>query len=291
MNDIEPPPQITVWNWHWTKWLYNFWAWAQEHMSKDYGMQVALGQETGVSNVTKFGRCSDNVDQNVQTDLWAGANAAYGDVVYVLPTAARIHSIVSTSTADDDGSTGAYSVTVFGLTDWDTPEVSETVTLDGTNAQNTTNSYVIINRMFCNFGANTTAASNVGVITATAATDGTVSAYILAGEGQTTQAIFGWPSTQSLYVTSAYVTIDRAVANTANAKILFNANPDVQRFGFLEKDVWAANSTGTTHSMKDYKKHPRKFSGPGILKVTANGGANNMDVAGGFNGYLVTNQT
>ena len=259
----------------------------------DFGFEVARGnvQINGatVTNVTKFGRCNDNVDQNVQTDIWSGSNAAYGTVIYVLPTAARVHAIVSTSTADDDGSTGAYSVTVSGLTSWSAAEVSETVTLDGTNAQNTANSYVIIHRMVCNFGANTTAASNVGVITATAATDGTVSAYILAGEGQTMMAIYGVPSTQSFYLTSAYITVDRAVTATVNGKILLNSNPDVQRFGFVEKDVWSANTAGTTHSMKDYKKHPRKFAGPCVIKITGNSSANNSDVGAGFNGYLVTN--
>lgn len=113
-------------------------------------MSNSLIKNTSVGNVTKYAvnkhGYTTNVDLNTATDVWVGANNAVATAVWVPPTEARVHAIVSSST-DDDGNptsnTGAHTVLVEGLDEnWE--EISETVTLNGTSAVNTVNSYIRI---------------------------------------------------------------------------------------------------------------------------------------------------
>lgn len=245
----------------------------------DYMLEIPAGR-TEFSSVNKFGR-STNVDSGVATDIHDGANATDDVAVWVAPTQARVHAIVSTST-DDDGApvgTGARTIQVYGLTSWSTSETSETITLNGTTGVNTTKSYVIIHRMkVITKGA---ADPNVGVITATAATDGTVTAQINAGEGQTQMAIYGIPSTKTAYLTAYYASIQRANTASVNITLLANTSPDTELISYLVKHTQAVNSAGTGYF--DHHFHPyNKFSGPCILKIQAAASANNADVSAGF---------
>ena len=60
-------------------------------------------------------------------------------------SAATVLKVSSSSTADDEGSTGAETVELFGL-DADYNEINETVTLDGQTAVNTTKEYLRIKK-------------------------------------------------------------------------------------------------------------------------------------------------
>jgi len=184
---------------------------------QDYGLAVARGLVTGQSSVNKFGAAPDGI-QTSATDVWSLANSTPTQQIWLAPTAARIHAIVSTS-ANDDGDpvgTGARTIRIYGLQTWDTAETSEVVTLNGTGAVNTANSYVIIHRMkVLTMGAS---GPNVGTISATAATDNTVTAVILPGDGQTEMAIYGVPSVQDFYLTRWSGAIGKS---TAAASITF----------------------------------------------------------------------
>ena len=80
--------------------------------------------------------------------------------------------------------------------------------MDGTTNVPTLNSYVIIHRMkVLTKGATNV---NVGVITATADTDGTVTARIDVGRGQSQMAIYGVPSIQTAYVFRFYSNVLKA---------------------------------------------------------------------------------
>ena len=254
----------------------------------DYGFAVARGEVEGVSGVNKFGRCPDNLDSGVQSDIWDGAAAAYGTKIYVAPTTARIHQIVSTST-DDDGDpvgVGARTIQVYGLTSWSTKEVSETLTMNGTTNVPTVNAYVFIYRMkILTKGATS---SNVGVITATADTDSSVSAYILAGNGQTLMAVYAIPSIQTLYVKGVWGAVNRAVTGVMDMRLLVNPEPDVERTNFLHKQTVAINSAGNT-DMYHPSDPPKVFAGPAIIKIAGWGSAGNMDVSAGFDAYLEDN--
>jgi hypothetical protein len=253
-----------------------------------YKSELSLGNIYGRKVVHKFGAAPVGV-QTTATDIWDRANATPTQQIWVAPTAARIHAIASTSGEDAAGGTGAASVIVYGLVDWDTPEVSETITLTGTDAVNTTNSYVIIHRMKCVGQATTTGVGvNIGVITATAATDATVTATILAGNGQTEMAIYGVPSTQYalLHRWSAQIDQAAAQARTIDFELRVNENPDVQLLGFLRKDDISVQSNGANTHERVYG-FPSKFSGPCIIKVQGIGSAADLDAEAEFDIELV----
>lgn len=252
----------------------------------DFQLEVCKGNLANHSSVNKFGRSTD-VDSATDTDIWDGANAADSVVLWVAPTQARVHNIVSTSTSDDGApvGVGARTIRVYGLTSWSTIETSEEITLNGTTNVATANSYVIIHRMkVLTKGATKV---NVGKITATAVTDGTVTAQINVGEGQTQMAIYGISSTTTAYMTAYYAsTIKSASAISVSISLLVNPEPDSELINFLIKHTNSLASDGSS-----YIRHPFapyfKIAGPAIIKMRANASAANTDVSGGFDMFLV----
>ena len=104
----------------------------------------------------------------------------YSDTAWLPPTAARVHAIVSgdvKDTATGPG-VGAQTVRVTGI-NGSGLVTSEIVTMNGTTPVNTTNSYLHISEL--RVLAVGSELDNAGAITATAATDSTVSAAIVAG--------------------------------------------------------------------------------------------------------------
>ena len=74
----------------------------------DFILEISKGNVANHSEVTRFGRNDDIDTGSVPEDLWNGPTA-----LYVVPTAARVYAIVSTSTDDTDAGTGrAFSAFV-----------------------------------------------------------------------------------------------------------------------------------------------------------------------------------
>lgn len=254
----------------------------------DPSLEVPRGNITGQSGLNKFGR-STNVDNGVTTDIWDRANVANNQPIWIAPTAARIHTIQSNSANDVTGGTGANSVVVSYLLDWDTAGATETVTGNLNAGIAMTNAAVIIHRMEVIPQATSTS-ENVGTITATAADDGTITAQIQPAEGQTQMAIYGIPSIQSLYMSQFYASVLRANAATAfiDIRLLFNPSPDINTLLYLVKHTLGIQSTGGAPYAHPYRPY-KKFAGPGIIKLEAVGSTNDLDVSGGFDGVLVNN--
>jgi hypothetical protein len=254
----------------------------------DFALQVARGLVSGVTSVNKFGKAPSGIQSTI-TDIWSRADAGTTQQIWLAPTAARIHAIVSSS-ASDDGSpvgVGARTLRVYGLKTWDLAETSEDITLDGTTPVNTANSYVIIHRMKVLTSGATSI--NVGTITATAATDTTVTACIIAGEGQTEMAIYGVPSIQSFYMTRWACSVGKeASAQSVQFTMRVNENPNVQTTNYLLKNDLNVVTVGSSGIEKHFD-NPIKYAGPCIIKVQGVGSANDIDGAAGFDGYLVTN--
>jgi hypothetical protein len=249
-------------------------------------LEIARGKAEGFTSVNKFGANID-IDSGVTADIWDGGHTGSASLLWVAPTQARIHDIVSSS-ASDDGSpvgVGARTLRVYGLTDWDTAEVTEDITLNGTTNVPTSNAYVIIHRMrVLTKGATNV---NVGIIKATAQTDSTITAQIRASQGQTQMAIYGIPSTQKAYMGMWYASIARAIG-AAGVHLLFNPEPGDEITNFLTKHTIGLETTGTSALMVPYYT-PKTFDGPGIIKVQAQSTIDNLDVSAGFDLVIVNN--
>lgn len=253
----------------------------------DFAARVALGLVPGWATVNKFGEAPD-CDSGVATDLWDGADGATSTDVWVAPTQARLHAITSAS-GNDDGDpvgTGLRTLRVYGLTDWDTAEVNEDIIMNGVSNVNTTNSYVIIHRMEgLTFGSGGT---NAGIITATAATDGTITAAIQASNGQTEMAIYGVPSTQKFVLQSLSVTLLRGsgASAAADGTLLVKLNADQADAGFVNKGDFLA--THDSNFIEIYPS-PDAYAGPCLIKMQVKTDTANAQVTGSFDGFLVNN--
>lgn len=248
--------------------------------SKDYALEVALGNIPGVAGVNKFGR---NPDLNGIEDVWEGGG------IWVAPTTARLHDIASDSASDDGApvGVGARTIRVYGLTAWNLAEVSEDIVLNGVANVPTVNAYVIVHRMkVLTKGAS---GPNVGTITATAQTDGTVTAQIDPGVGQTQMAIYGVPSIQSVFLSDYYASMNRTGGATAlvDIELKLNPEPDAELLGFLTKGSRGLLSSATSGYQQLYNPYAGT-PGPLIFKVQGDASAAS-DVSAGFNLYLVDN--
>lgn len=241
-------------------------------------LDIPQGNVTGVSSVNKFGYNAD-IQAAADEDIWTGGG------IWVAPTQARIHQIASTDAADTSAGAGAKTVRVYGLTDWDTAEVNEDITMDGETDVPTSNAYVIIHRMKVLTAG--TSGPNAGAITATADTDATVTARIEISDGQTLMAIYGVPSTQNFYMTNAVVGIQKTTAGSVDCRLLVNQEPGDNATTFLCKQVLSVSSTGLTTLVRRFEPYFR-FDGPCIIKLKVGASANNTGVDGGFDGILVT---
>ena len=243
--------------------------------TRDFMLEVAKGNIPGHFGVNKFGRAEAGL-QLTATDIWDRADAAATQQIWIAPTAARIHALASSSDLDGKtaapSSTGARTIEVFGLQTWSTNETSEIVTLDGTTPVNTVSSYVIIHRM--KVLTHGTAGPNAGIIIATAASDGTITAEINAGNGQTEMAIYGIPSTQVGYMTSfdvnAHNSGNPSTVLEVDFDMLVNEHPDVDETtaAFLIKANVGLIVTGSIVFAKSYIP-PLRIDGPAIIKFQA----------------------
>jgi hypothetical protein len=249
---------------------------------------IALGRFQGFAGVQKFGRAPTGVQSAAAgADIWDRADASPTQSIWVAPTQARVHAIVSSDTNDDiDSGTGARTIRVWGLTAWDAAETSEDVDLEGQTPVNTANSYVIIHRM--RVIANGGTGYPAGTITATAATDSTVTAAIRPNIGSTAMAIYGWPSGKTLLVYDWWASIFQASAQGRDARVRLYHSIDPENYpGLLnELSVRGLQSNGSSSDTWEFEV-PLALPGPGILKVNAVGSNDDLDFAAGFNGILV----
>ncbi len=238
--------------------------------------------------VNKFGRAPSGV-QTTATDIWDLADATPTQQIWVAPTAARIHAIVSSSASDDGDpvGVGARTIRVYGLKTWASDETYEDITLNGAGAVNTVNSYVIIHRMkVLTKGATNV---NVGNIKATAASDSSITAQINAGEGQTQMAIYGIPSTKSAYMTQYYASCNLAGTSIRlDVTLKINPEPDAELLNFLTKQTQNIRDTGAGYIRHEFNP-PMKIVGPAIIKIQAISSVADSDGSAGFDLILVDN--
>jgi hypothetical protein len=172
-----------------------------------FELQVARGQVDGHKALFKFGINGD-VGTSVET-VWAQGGT------YVYPAAATVMKISSSSADDAAAGTGARTIAIFGL-DADYNEISETVTLNGQTAVNTTNSFLRISRMYVvTAGSGATAAGTIyaGTGTVTSGVPATIYGMVAIGANQTQMAFWTVPAGYTLYLMGLFYTSANTNAN------------------------------------------------------------------------------
>jgi hypothetical protein len=234
-------------------------------------LEISQGKLTGVNSENKFGRAVDGIQTSL-TDIWDRADAAATQQIWLAPTAPRVHSFVSDSTNDDGGDlgTGAHTLRYYGLQNWSSVETNEDVVLNGLTSVSGINPYVIIHRM--EVTASGASGPNAGTITATAATDATVTAQINAGIGKTNMSPYGIPSTQIAYMTNwelaSHNTGSPASPVETDFFLLVNSFPNIQPAVFINEGNKGMIATGSSDGTRTYRPY-KKILGPAIIKFQA----------------------
>lgn len=151
-----------------------------------HGIEIAAGRVVNTDHINKFGyNTSVGTSFEPLTDL--GTNN--------LPTTAAVVSVLSSSANDTAAGTGARTLEIQGL-DANYLLQTETVSLNGTSAVTTTNTFIRIFRMkVLTAGSGETNDGNI-----TASIGGSDVARILANEGQTLMAVYTVPANKHAYL-------------------------------------------------------------------------------------------
>lgn len=162
-----------------------------DHPTPNVYLDIARGSISNSKIVHKFGANFD-IDQATDPEsVWTGGG------LYPWASLSSAQTIHCLSTSASDTTT----LTLEGL-DANYDEISETVTLTGTSAVTTSNTFLRVFRM-------TYDATNVGTITArTVSASGTVVAQIDAGYAQTLMAVYTVPAGFTAYLVALDATID-----------------------------------------------------------------------------------
>lgn len=234
--------------------------------SEPFELQVSRGQIAYHETIFKFGFNPD-VDDALET-VWAEGG------LYSYLSAATVLKVSSSSTNDTSAGTGARTVELFGL-DANYDEISETVTLSGQTAVNTTQSFLRIYRMVVRSAG--TGGTNAGVIyagtgTVTTGVPANKYATIAIGDGQTLMALWTVPRGYTAYVTQTDITV-ATTQNNKYATITFLARP----FGevFQVKDKFVKSESG--HSQ--VYTFPLKFEEKTDLEMRCIGDSSGADIS------------
>lgn len=252
---------------------------------KNFGLEVALGNVPGYQEISRTGVAPD-CDSGVATDIWDGADGVTATKIWVPPTVARIHDIVSTDADDAAAGIGLRTLLVAGVGDWTLPRISEVIVLNGLTPVPTVNSYAVIDSLVgISWGSTET---NDGIITATAQVDGTVTAAILVGRGRTRMAILAVPQgftwAISRYSCSLLTTSGGGAGADALIELLIRLNTFGTDGGFIAEGG-VVITTGAPHA--EGVDPPLAIPGPRYVKAQATSDTNNTAVSVGLRGYFV----
>jgi len=255
----------------------------------DFLLEVALKHVANYHSLNKFGSALD-CDNGIPTDIWDGADGTLSTDIWVAPTQARIHAVESSQAADKGtptASTGARTVEVFGLTAWDNGiDTSEIVTLNGVTPVNTVNSYVIIHRMIVRTAGS--GGANAGIIKATAAVDGTITAAIQAGNGQTLMCIYGIPDGYWFAIHALHTSVQGNQTAEVLGQLLVKENADQADSLFVVKREW---SFRRDDRLDLGSIPPMLVRGPAIVKIQVTSNMDGVPCHGNFDGIVHEKRT
>lgn len=251
----------------------NAWRTWNQHATETSN-QVAVNGFSDTSAVVVAGR-NDDVDTGTDEDVWIVG----GD--YVFPPTAQTLTLVSDSAADDGSpaGTGGHTVRVDGL-DADYNPLTEFVTMDGTTPVITVGEFLRVNKGTVREVG--TAEANVGTITATQTTSALTMFTVPPSFGQSSLGVYTVAADHELVATRIWATIGKQAATSASIAFI------IREFGLSFRAIGFAglHSQGTTLADVSLPVVP-PVPGRADLKIRVSVSANNTDVNGGFEGFLI----
>ena len=252
-------------------------------LSNDPMLDIARGAISGLGPVNKFGRNADIDAGSVPEDIWSAGG------VWVAPTAARTHTITSSNANDIAGGTGVRTIQICGLDEnWE--EADEEVTMNGTTGVGTSTTFVRIFRMYGKTaGSNGT---NIGTISATAAVDGTVTAEIDAGKGQTLMAIYTVPAGKTAYQVHGDIIVNKSGSTSAaQADFEIRIRPNADTADAVWRVSWSGGASldGTSQIIINKRPYGVISEKTDIVARCTYTSDSNMDVSCTFNLILEDN--
>lgn len=231
-------------------------------------VDITHGGIPNLKSIGKFGHNSAVSNTGDPEDIWEDG----GNLVYL--TSAETMTIVSTSTEDDTGGTGAENIIIEGL-DNDWKEISEKINLNGTGAVVTTKSFIRINRAYCDdVGSD---GVNVGLITIDATIAATRQGSIQANDGQTQKTQFSIPAGRTGYVRHFWANCGKG--DDATVRLM------VRNFGKswrIQREIKLFESV-VDIALQSYIKLPAKSD----IRVEAiSGVTNGINIASGYDLYI-----
>ena len=164
-----------------------------------------LEDDPQIFRVVKFGH-NEDVDAAANEDIWAWGGSSGGDPEMIYPTVAETLTVVSTSTADDDGGTGANAILINCIQS-DGTETLLTVTMDGTTPVITTQTCLFVNRIQV-IGSGS-GQKNAGDIKVSNTTSGNVLGWVETGISVTHQLLYRVPSDCRCHINNIYITANK----------------------------------------------------------------------------------
>ena len=231
-----------------------------------YDLELAKGNIPGHSAVFRHGRNPD-IDIAAAEDIWA-----FGGTRNYL-TAAETVDVVSTST-DDDGSPagiGLHTLFIEGL-DANYDVISETLTMDGTTAVTSANSYL---RQYLTMAkAVGSSGENVGTLTTYPTTTGIGSPHtqIAAASGLSNLSHYTIPNAKTGYIRGVSVAVD---AGTKGASLKFCSRAINE--AWLVQAEFPVRSAGSSF-LHVQLPAPLEFAAKTDLRWTASVDANDTSV-------------
>jgi hypothetical protein len=243
-----------------------------------FGLQISRGQIQGHSSVLVFGYNPD-VDTAEET-VWPDG----GTVPH--PAAASVLKISSSSTYDTSAGTGVRTDVIEGL-DGNYNMISETVTLNGQTAVNTTNSYLYVNGFYvASVGSGGANAGNInaGTGVVTAGVPAVLYDIIAIGYNNRTTGHYCVPAGYTGYMNEGMLSAGQASGATAVTGFLKQHGPDgILRVGAIT----TVNNASTIFNFEQPYTIPEKS----CVGATAIGSAANNAVSSFFSIILVKNST
>lgn len=173
----------------------------------DFGLAVAKGDLSNYEIRHIFGYNPD-VDSGAEETIWtAGGLYAHLDTPTIL-------TVSSTSANDTSAGTGARTVYILGINSTG-GEVSETVTLNGQTAVNTTHTYTEIQSaqvLTAGSGGKNAGSISLGTGTVTAGVPANTYGHILAGENQSLMGHYTVPVGYTGYLISGNMSVGATTA-------------------------------------------------------------------------------